>query len=235
MHIMRQEIIDARRRIQMAMDVTGLNASNLAREAGFAESTLTRLMGPSPQSAPTYRTMVKVFQAVERLTGRKLPDLVPSTTDMACPKQSHLDGTYGMVQIPEFDVQAAAGAGLEVPDLQDASRIWTLPRSALAGVRATSLNNLAIVTVAGESMIPDYLPGEKVLVDVGDRTVSHDGAYIIHNRYGLVVKMVQIIPGSSPEQDVLRIISKNPDYSPYDQPVADVMIQGRVVGKWVWK
>ncbi|MCT6855896.1 MAG: transcriptional regulator, partial [Bombella apis] len=73
------------------------------------------------------------------------------------------------------------------------------------------------------------------LVDVGDRTVSHDGAYIIHNRYGLVVKMVQIIPGSSPEQDVLRIISKNPDYSPYDQPVADVMIQGRVVGKWVWK
>ncbi|MCX5614416.1 S24 family peptidase [Bombella saccharophila] len=159
----------------------------------------------------------------------------PSASHMAHPKQSQLDGTYGLVRIPEYDVQAAAGAGLEVPDLQDASRIWTLPRSALAGVRATSLNNLAIVTVAGESMIPDYLPGEKVLVDVGDRIVSHDGAYIIHNRYGLVVKMVQIIPGSSPEQDVLRIISKNPDYSPYDQPVADVMIQGRVVGKWVWK
>ncbi len=160
---------------------------------------------------------------------------VPSASHMAAPKKSQLDGTYGLVRIPEYDVQAAAGAGLEVPDLQDTSRIWTLPRSALAGVRATSLNNLAIVTVAGESMIPDYLPGEKVLVDVGDRTVSHDGAYIIHNRYGLVVKMVQIIPGSSPEQDILRIISKNPDYSSYDQPVTDVMIQGRVVGKWVWK
>lgn len=214
--------------------LSGHSYSRIAKECHLAQTTVSRFMDDAQSSnALSARTEEKIRARYASLLAGN--EDRPSASDMAHPKQSHLDGTYGMVQIPEFDVQAAAGAGLEVPDLQDASRIWTLPRSALAGVRATSLNNLAIVTVAGESMVPDYLPGEKVLVDVGDRTVSHDGAYIIHNRYGLVVKMVQIIPGSSPEQDVLRIISKNPDYSSYDQPVADVMIQGRVVGKWVWK
>ncbi|MBA5726935.1 XRE family transcriptional regulator [Bombella mellum] len=207
-------------------------------EAKLTNQQLAAQFGISSQAVSQWRSgknrpKSSVIDSVRKYLSDAAP--APSASHMATPKQSQLDGTYGLVRIPEYDVQAAAGAGLEVPDLQDTSKIWTLPRSALAGVRATSLNNLAIVTVAGESMIPDYLPGEKVLVDVGDRTVSHDGAYIIHNRYGLVVKMVQIIPGSSPEQDVLRIISKNPDYSPYDQPVADVMIQGRVVGKWVWK
>ena len=221
-------------RIEAIMKMEGLNKAEVIRRSGVSKAYLTDLFSGKSRE-PRKSNVEKIARALGCSAAELWGESKPPVSDMAHPKQSQLDGTYGLVRIPEYDVQAAAGAGLEVPDLQDTSKIWTLPRSALAGVRATSLNNLAIVTVAGESMIPDYLPGEKVLVDVGDRTVSHDGAYIIHNRYGLVVKMVQIIPGSSPEQDVLRIISKNPDYSSYDQPVTDVMIQGRVVGKWVWK
>lgn len=222
-------------RIEELMNSTGLSKAEVIRRSGVNKAYLTDLFSgksKEPRKSNVEKIALALGCTTSELWDGKKPENVSS---VAYPKESHLDGSYGLVQIPEYDVQAAAGAGLEVPDLQDASRIWTLPRSALAGVRATSLNNLAIITVAGESMVPDYMPGEKILVDVGDCIVSHDGAYIIHNRYGLVVKMVQIISGPSAEEDVLRIISKNPDYSPYDQPVTDVMIQGRVVGKWVWK
>lgn len=222
-------------RIEALMNSTGMSKAEVIRRSGVNKAYLTDLFSGKSKE-PRISNVEKIARALgcttsELWDGKK----TEPQQDVAYLKKSHMDGTYGLIQIPEFDVQAAAGSGLMVPDLQDASKVWTLPRSALEGVRATSLNNLAIITVAGESMMPDYMPGEKILVDVGDCIVSHDGAYIIHNRYGLVVKMVQIISGPTAEEDVLRIISKNPDYSPYDQPVRDVTIQGRVVGKWVWK
>lgn len=86
---------------------------------------------------------------------------------MSEPKESHLDGSYGLVQIPEYDVQAAAGAGLEVPDLQTPSKIWTVPRAALENARVSSLDNLAILTIKGDSMVPKYAPGDRVLIEIG--------------------------------------------------------------------
>lgn len=142
---------------------------------------------------------------------------------------------YGLVAIPQYDIEASAGPGLEVPDCQNPAKVWTIPREALSGVQATSLANLAIIIVRGESMQPDYLPGEHVLIDTGDRVVTHDGAYVLWNSFGLVIKLIQLLPPTSRSVAQLRIISKNPDFPPYEMPVEDVQVSGRVVGKWVWK
>lgn len=154
---------------------------------------------------------------------------------MSEPKESHLDGSYGLVQIPEYDVQAAAGAGLEVPDLQTPSKIWTVPRAALENARVSSLDNLAILTIKGDSMVPKYAPGDRVLIDRGDNIVRHDGSYVLWNQFGLIVKMVQVLPGVSGSGPMFRIISKNTDYPPYECPVQETQIHGRVVGRWVWE
>lgn len=154
---------------------------------------------------------------------------------MSEPKESHLDGSYGLVQIPEYDVQAAAGAGLEVPDLQTPSKIWTVPRAALENARVSSLDNLAILTIKGDSMVPKYAPGDRVLIDRGDNIVRHDGSYVLWNQFGLIVKMIQVLPGVSGSGPMFRIISKNTDYPPYECPVQETQIHGRVVGRWVWE
>lgn len=154
---------------------------------------------------------------------------------MSEPKESHLDGSYGLVQIPEYDVQAAAGPGLEVPDLQTPSKIWTVPRAALENARVSSLDNLAILTIKGDSMVPKYAPGDRVLIDRGDNIVRHDGSYVLWNQFGLIVKMIQVLPGVSGSGPMFRIISKNTDYPPYECPVQETQIHGRVVGRWVWE
>lgn len=137
-----------------------------------------------------------------------------------------------IIAIPEYNIKAAAGDELAVSEIQNPVNYWKLPLTALAGIRATSLNNLAIITVSGDSMEPDYSPGEKILVDQGDNQIHHDGVYVLWNGFGLVVKMIQILPANPPK---LRIISKNKDYPPYEVYLQDVQINGRVVGKWVWK
>ena len=230
MHIMRQEIIDARRRIQQAMDMTGLNASSLAREAGFAESTLTRLMGASPQSAPTYRTLLMVSQAVERLTGKKMPDAeVVSSGGMADPKKSHLDGTHGLIAIPELDVRAAAGDGVLVDEMGEQERQWLIPLIDLLAI-SNNPRSLRIITVEGDSMEPDYRPGEKIVIDTSLRNFTHDGVYVLDFGFGLVVKHLQLVLDSDPKK--LLVVSANPIYRPQEITLDRAEIKGKVAAKW---
>lgn len=141
-----------------------------------------------------------------------------------------------VIYIPEYNIEVSAGVGCSIPDMQDASKVWRIPREVLAGIQATSLSNLAIVTVRGDSMEPDYRPYEKILVDRGDTLIRNDGVYILSNGIDLVVKMVQVLsPEAGQNLPSLRIISKNPDYPAYERPFNDVMVNGRVVGKWTWK
>ena len=59
------------------------------------------------------------------------------------------------------------------------------------------------------------------------------GVYVLWDGYGLVLKRVEILQGTSPA--MLRIKSINPVYAEYERPMDDVQINGRVVGKWAWK
>lgn len=141
-----------------------------------------------------------------------------------------------VVYIPEYNVEVAAGSGAAIPDLQDPALVWRIPRAALYGIPASSISNLAVVTVRGDSMEPDYKPHEKILVDQGDTLIRNDGVYILSNGIDLMVKMVQVLPpGNGNMEPSLRIISKNSDYPTYERAFSDVIVNGRVVGKWLWK
>ncbi|WP_231854155.1 S24 family peptidase [Gluconacetobacter diazotrophicus] len=110
---------------------------------------------------------------------------------------------------------------------------WFLPRRFL-GAFTDSPEALVVLRVAGDSMEPDYQAGERVLVDTAHRTPSPPGVYVLWDGFGLVLKRLEIVYGSEDPVSV-QIMSINPGYPTYTRALDEVHINGRVVGKWVWK
>lgn len=153
----------------------------------------------------------------------------PSAKNMAHPKQSHLDGTHGLVAIPELDVRAAAGDGVLVDELGEQERQWMIPLIDLLGI-SNNPRALRIITVEGDSMEPDYRPGDKIIIDTSLRNFTHDGVYVLDFGFGLVVKHLQLILDSAPKK--LLVVSTNPIYRPQEIILERAEIKGKVAAKW---
>lgn len=98
----------------------------------------------------------------------------------------------------------------------------------------TGIRNLCIVTGFGPSMRPMFNPGDPLLVDTGVRTVTHEGVYFFRVGDEGFIKMIQRVPAFDGPGFSLRIISKNPDYPPWDlspkNPHFEVL--GKVLTIW---
>jgi len=145
---------------------------------------------------------------------------------------------HGAVIVNEYDVSPQAGAGALVDEAAGSGEghisvaCWAMPKSFLENYLPDT-SGLAVVRVIGNSMEPDFLPSERVLVDTRHRQLSHDGVYVLWNGHGVVIKQLQLVPNSKPER--VRIISVNPSYPTDEVNLTDIHINGRVVGKWLWK
>ena len=136
------------------------------------------------------------------------------------------------LRIREYDVGASAGDGAEPPALNGDGGTtpilaeWQMPEDM---VRAhTSPNRrLALIRVEGNSMEPEYHPGERVLVDLSRRKPTPPGEFVIWDGMGLVLKRVELVPGPEPRR--IRLISINPGYSTYEVELDEHTIVARVI------
>lgn len=98
----------------------------------------------------------------------------------------------------------------------------------------TGLRNLCIVTGFGPSMRPMFNPGDPLLVDTGVKVVNHEGVYFFRVGEEGFIKLIQRVPEFDGPGFSLRVISKNPDYPPYDispkNPHFEVL--GKVLTVW---
>jgi len=135
------------------------------------------------------------------------------------------------IRIEELDVRASAGAGLTVEAgmVVDA---WQIPTAIVRAYSTAPAADLRIITVMGDSMEPALQPGQRILVDTGDKKPSPPGIFVVWDGLGLVVKRVQMIPHSDPPR--VKITSDNPKYDPYERTLDEAYIQGRVLGQWRW-
>lgn len=144
----------------------------------------------------------------------------------------------GQFRIPEYNVAPQAGPGampahIATEDGPQPTDHWSLPRRFLSA-HTDNPEALVVLRVAGDSMEPDYQAGERVLVDTAHRTPSPPGVYVLWDGFGLVLKRLEIEYGSD-DPVTVRIMSINPAYPTYTRSLDEVHINGRVVGKWVWK
>lgn len=136
-----------------------------------------------------------------------------------------------MLRIEELDVRAGAGGGL-IGDNETVLAEWQVPTEIVRGYSTAPASELRIITVIGDSMEPTLMPGQRVLVDTGDRLPTPPGVFVVWDGLGLVVKRLQVLPHSEPPR--VRITSDNSKYEAYERTVEEAYIQGRVIGQWRW-
>jgi len=141
------------------------------------------------------------------------------------------DTASGTLRIDELDVRASAGDGL-TGEGEKVVGAWRVPTEVVRFYSTAPANELRIITVMGDSMEPTLLPGQRVLVDTGDKKPSPPGIFVVWDGLGLVVKRVQVLPHTEPTR--VRIASDNAKYEPYERTLDEAYIQGRVIGQWRW-
>jgi transcriptional regulator with XRE-family HTH domain len=138
-----------------------------------------------------------------------------------------------IIRIEEMDVRAGAGAGAGLASqAENVVDTWQIPTAIIRAYSTAPANELRIITVMGDSMEPALQPGQRILVDTGDKKPSPPGIFVVWDGLGLVVKRVQMLPHSDPVR--VKITSDNPKYDPYERTLDEAYIQGRVIGQWRW-
>ena len=132
----------------------------------------------------------------------------------------------GLQAVPRLDVGAAAGAGAFDGDERGEAHIAFDPVW-LRRLARGAPEQLSIIRVAGDSMVPTLADGDDILVDRGDGPERvRDGVYVIRMDDALVVKRLAVNPAGR----TLMIRSDNPAYPSWpDCDPAAVEIVGRVV------
>jgi hypothetical protein len=98
----------------------------------------------------------------------------------------------------------------------------------------TGIKNLCIVTGFGPSMRPMFNPGDPLLVDTGVNIIHHEGVYFFRVGDEGYIKLIQRVPEFDGPGVILRVISKNPDFPPYDLSPKNPHFQvlGKVLTVW---
>lgn len=142
----------------------------------------------------------------------------------------------GDLVIRQFETGGSMGDGFELSDHAGIIKSWQVdPTWLRTHVPVhTGIQNLCIVTGFGTSMQPMYNPGDPLLVDRGVRVIDHEGVFFFRVGNEGYIKLVQRVPEFDGPGVILRIISKNPDFPPYDlspkHPHFEVI--GKVLTVW---
>ncbi len=132
-----------------------------------------------------------------------------------------------LVMTPMFDVQASAGLGQEVIT-EDVSDYFAFNKKWLSSQLRVSGDNLALVCVSGDSMLPTLNNGDDVLVDMSQKMVHKEGVYLLHTPQGLVTKRLK-----QHADGLLNVISDNSDFESWDIYPKDLE-HNTIIGKVVW-
>jgi phage repressor protein C with HTH and peptisase S24 domain len=133
------------------------------------------------------------------------------------------DSETNLVQIPYYDhVTPSAGTGIEIFS-EEPDGVYNMPVELLNG----KVQNIVALKVSGYSMSPRIDDGDKIFVDISERTLRTEGIYVLRANDSLLVKIVQWKP------DGVKLISQNKDFDPIElsaSDCSDLQIIGRVVG-----
>jgi len=144
-----------------------------------------------------------------------------------------------MDSIAEIDVYGGMGGGGEAlvgwqpdgnggrTDADAVKALWELPPDYLRNELHVGGHAARIIQVKGDSMEPLLMSGDRVMVNLADRSPSPPGVFALWDGLGVVVKRVELIMGSDPP--CLLISSDNPKHRAYERTIDEVQIIGRVI------
>lgn len=101
-----------------------------------------------------------------------------------------------------------------------------VPRSLVQDELRAKPSDLLLLEARGESMAPDFLHGDQILIDKRDCNPIQPGSFALWDGDGYVIKLVERVPH---KPGYYRIFSANTRYSAYEVEAEQVKIMGRPV------
>lgn len=195
----------------------GLSANELARQAEVRPSFVYDILNGKSHNPSTVK-MAKVCQ----ILGTSLNQLMG--IDYA-PLGDHRDSKYVEIsRILVTDTSRNSGGGT----IQEADgEPFYYRRSWIEDTLQTKPEHLRIVTIEGDSMNPTLKQGDRIMIDTSRKNPSPPGIFILFDGMGLIAKRLEYVPQS--QTATLRILSDNDQYQPYERPVSEIEIVGRVI------
>lgn len=188
------------------------NAKRVADTIGVANTTINRFANGSAQTRLGRDTLAKLKEHFPQYPAFRqaldLPDLETGS--------SYVDINV----MPSYGGMGGGGSG-------EGSRITAkLPRTLIEDELRGRPEDFELIDVRGDSMSPDFLHGDQILVDKRDRNPRQPGPFALWDDDGYVVKLVERVPG---KRGWYRIFSANDRYSPYEVEETETTIMGRPV------
>ncbi|PZT90733.1 MAG: peptidase S24 [Citromicrobium sp.] len=159
-------------------------------------SNLSRVIGRNP---------AYIHQFIKRKTPRRLDDRDRRTlahylripeSELGGPVNANSVPSGRMVFVPRYEIEASAGFGAMDLDEHRATHIGFDVRW-LRELCQGGVEDLSIIRVKGDSMIPTLTDGDDIMVDRSSGGMRlNDGIYVLRRDDTLVVKRVAIHPAS---------------------------------------
>ena len=136
-------------------------------------------------------------------------------------------GAEALVPVPRLDVEASAGPGALSEGEQVVSNL-AFNRRWLKQLCSARPEDLSIIRVQGDSMVPILSDGDEIMVDRGDAAARlRDGIYVMRRDEELIVKRVAVNPATRR----ITVKSDNPAYPVWPECDVDALV---IVGRVVW-
>ncbi|HEX7866565.1 MAG TPA: S24 family peptidase [Variovorax sp.] len=208
-------------RLRLMVEELELTGTEVASRTGIPYSTFRAYT--SGQRAPSAESLASIYSVFGYSMTWLLTGVEPRRSGGAPVAPGSIDDEFVVIRQHE-DIAASAGHGAANSDHADIgglsfSRRWLAKR----GLNPAQCE---VINVMGDSMQGRLNDGDKVLVDVSDRTPKSGRAYVLLQGEELLVKYCQLLPDG-----LLRVSSENPQYPTYDIDLArtpGVSIVGRV-------
>jgi len=188
----------------------GSNIAALREQKGLSRSAMADMLGVNPNKIKHIETG---YQRADHEFLAKLKAVFSVSVDQlltgqACGASQNMTNSIAadFIPIPRFDIEASAGHG-SLTSGEEAVGAYTFRKSWLDR-RNLKQENLAVITVTGDSMEPDLFDGDRIVVDRSQTAIYDGRIYAVHFSDGLFVKRIQRLPG-----DRVLLISSNSRYS----------------------
>ena len=139
-------------------------------------------------------------------------------------EKKSIDDNYIFVKL--YDIEASAGAGCFDPESNNVIQKLAFKKSWIRSSSNATENDLAVITVSGDSMSPTLLEGDRILIDMTQQVIRNDGIYVLRSDGRILVKRIS----SNPISNLCTIKSDNSFYESWAgcEP-AKLDIIGRVI------
>ena len=176
------------------------------------------------------------IEPLARFLGCSTNDVLGAAGVSVSAQTAELESSHESIR--ELEMRSATGIGMVASlDGDDADQgvlegsavrdTWILPGHYARIDLGVSRQAAYIVEVQGDSMEPTLCSGDRVMIDVAQRTPSPPGIFALWDGVGVAVKRIELLLNTA--TPTLRVASDSPHLDDVTASLTDINIIGRVV------